>query len=308
MNCAEKMRIQSLSAGWLAIIHRIMMSGMRILKLHIDADSATRADRGGMIAEQPADISVAVEGGNLAVSLIGAGQPIVLLHGWSFDRRMWAAQYPLAKTYQLIMPDRRGFGQSAAPPCLSQEYADIDRLIPSGQFAIIGFSQGAMVAMDYARRYPDRVAALIVAGAPLHDIIGSDPVGAVPVDEYRQLIGANDLASMRQKWRQHRLTDSDADIGVEIDAMLADYSGRDLLEDETEIHLSADDIKNLSMPVLSLTGATDTPWRCAVAKYIGENAQSGEARTLAGAGHLCSLEQPHIFNHLIDDFLHSNFY
>lgn len=261
-----------------------------------------------MTAEQPADISVAVAGGNLAVSQLGAGPLIVLLHGWSFNRRMWSAQYPLAKAYQLIMPDRRGFGQSSAPPCLSQEYADIDRLIPSGRFAIIGFSQGAMVAMDYARRYPDRVAALVVAGAPLHDIIGSDPIGAVPVDEYRQLIDANDLASMRQKWREHRLTDSDADIGVEIDAMLADYSGRDLLEDDTEIHLSADDIKNLRMPVLSLTGANDTPWRCAVAKYIGENAQSGETRILADAGHLCSLEQPDAFNRLVDDFLHSNFY
>jgi len=261
-----------------------------------------------MTAEQPADISVAVEGGNLAVLQLGAGPPIVLLHGWSFNRRMWSAQYPLAKTCQLIMPDRRGFGQSSAPPCLSQEYADIDRMIPSGRFAIIGFSQGAMVAMDYARRYPDRVAALVVAGAPLHDIIGSDPIGAVPVDEYRQLIDANDLATMRQKWRQHRLTDSDADIGVEIDAMLADYSGRDLLEDDTEIHLAADDIKNLSMPVLSLTGANDTPWRCAVAKYIGENVQSGETRILTGAGHLCSLEQPDAFNRLVDDFLHSNFY
>lgn len=260
-----------------------------------------------MTAEQAADISVAVEGGNLAVSLLGAGQPIVLLHGWSFDRRMWSAQYPLAKTYQLVMPDRRGFGQSSAPPCLRREYADIDRLMPTGQFAIIGFSQGAIVAMDYARRYPDRVAALIVAGAPLHNIIGSDPVGAVPIDEYRKLIDANDLASMRQKWRQHRLTDSDGDIGAEIDAMLADYSGRDLLEDDTEINLSAEDIKNISMPVLSLTGETDTPWRCAVAKYIGENVQSGKTQILAGAGHLCSLEQPDAFNRLIDDFLHSNF-
>jgi pimeloyl-ACP methyl ester carboxylesterase len=284
-----------------------MMYGTRILKLHIDAERFNRSNARPVTADQPTDISVAVAGGNLAVSLLGKGKSVLLLHGWTFDRRMWSGQYPLAESWQLVMPDRRGFGQSSAQPSLQQEYADIDRLIPAGQFAIIGFSQGAAVAMDYARRYPERVAALVVAGAPLHNIIGSDPAGAVPVDSYRELIAADNLAGMKEQWRGHRLMESEAANNLEINAMLADYTGRDLVEDDSEIELTGKDISNLSMPVLALTGETDTPWRCAVTKYIGDHAQSGESHIMAGAGHLCSLEKPIQFNRLVDHFIHSNF-
>ena len=260
-----------------------------------------------MTAEQPTDVSVAVDDGQIAVSLLGTGRPILLLHGWTFDRRMWRLQHPLAKSWRLVMPDRRGFGQSTAPPCLEREFEDINQLIPDGRFAIIGFSQGATVAMDYARRYPNRVSALVVAGAPLHNVIGSDPVGAVPVDAYRRLIDAGDLAEMKQQWRQHRLMTGEAEMDHDIDAILADYSGRDLIDDDTDIQLTAGDIGNLSMPVLALTGETDTPWRRAVTQYIGDKVPSGESRIVAGAGHLCSLEQPVAFNSLVDDFLRSNF-
>jgi len=260
-----------------------------------------------MTAEQPTDVSVAVDDGQIAVSMLGAGKPILLLHGWTFDRRMWRVQYPLAKSWRLVMPDRRGFGQSTAPPCLEREFEDINQLIPDGRFAIIGFSQGATVAMDYARRYSDRVSALVVAGAPLHNVIGSDPVGAVPLDAYRELIAVGDLAGMKQQWRQHRLMAGEAEMDHDIDTILADYSGRDLVEDDTDIHLTADDISNLAMPVLALTGEADTPWRRAVTQYIGNQAPSGESRFLAGAGHLCSMEQPVAFNRLVGDFLHSNF-
>lgn len=284
-----------------------MMCGTRILKLHIDAEATLRSNARPMTAATPADISVAVGGGGLAVSLLGKGKPVLLLHGWTFNRHMWSGQYPLADTWQLVMPDRRGFGQSSAPPCLQQEYADIDRLIPAGRFAIIGFSQGATVAMDYARRYPERVAALVVSGAPLHNIVGTDPAGAVPLERYRELIAADDLAGMKQLWRRHRLMESEAANNLAIDLMLADYSGRDLVEDDSEIELTRAHISNLSMPVLALTGEMDTPWRCAVTQYIGNHAQSAESHIIAGAGHLCPLEKPTQFNRLIGQFIRSNF-
>ena len=282
-----------------------MMSGMRTLKLHLDQRIPTRWDARAVMAGQPTDISVPVADGSLAASLLGTGKPVLLLHGWTFDRNMWVEQHALAESYQLVMPDRRGFGQSSAPPRLDEEYKDIDRLMPEGEFAIVGFSQGAIVAMDYAKRNPERVGALILVGAPLHNVVGSDPVGTVPVDAYRDWINSGDLAGMKRDWLKHRLMATDRDI--DLDTMLADYSGRDLIEDDSEIELTADDIKNLSMPVLSVTGAADTAWRCAVTKYIGDNARAGRSHIIADAGHLSVLEQPAEFNRLADNFLHSHF-
>lgn len=46
----------------------------------------------------------------------GAGQPVVLLHGWGTSGRVWGGQLPdLARDYQVIAVDWRGCGRSARP-------------------------------------------------------------------------------------------------------------------------------------------------------------------------------------------------
>ena len=53
---------------------------------------------------------------HLHYSEAGYGMPILLVHGFPFDNRIWAAQLgELGATYRVIAPDLRGFGQSAAP-------------------------------------------------------------------------------------------------------------------------------------------------------------------------------------------------
>ncbi len=52
----------------------------------------------------------------LHYSTAGAGEPVVLIHGFSLDLRMWQPQIAaLAAHYRVIAYDMRGFGQSAAP-------------------------------------------------------------------------------------------------------------------------------------------------------------------------------------------------
>ena len=63
-----------------------------------------------------------VDGGTLAVEKVGQGPTVVLLHGWTLDRRMWTMQArALANRFTLVAIDRRGFGQSTAPPHQSPE-------------------------------------------------------------------------------------------------------------------------------------------------------------------------------------------
>ena len=47
----------------------------------------------------------------------GAGQPVVLIHGYPLSGRAWDKQVPvlLQAGYRVITYDRRGFGQSAKP-------------------------------------------------------------------------------------------------------------------------------------------------------------------------------------------------
>jgi non-heme chloroperoxidase len=47
----------------------------------------------------------------------GAGQPVVLIHGYALSGRAWDKQVPalLGAGYRVITYDRRGFGQSSQP-------------------------------------------------------------------------------------------------------------------------------------------------------------------------------------------------
>ena len=57
------------------------------------------------------DGEVDVGDGMIRLTVAGEGHPLILLHGWTLDRRMWQPQVvDLAKHFQLVMPDRRGFG------------------------------------------------------------------------------------------------------------------------------------------------------------------------------------------------------
>lgn len=56
--------------------------------------------------------------GGVAISyrISGAGEPVVLLHGWPESSLGWAKVLPLlAARYRVVAPDLRGFGESDRP-------------------------------------------------------------------------------------------------------------------------------------------------------------------------------------------------
>lgn len=94
-----------------------------------------------------------------------AGRPtVVFLHGSGFDHRSWGlqARFFAFRNYAVLVPDLPGHSLSAGPPLESIEaMADWlqDALIAvgAGSVSLVGHSQGALVAMEHASRYPDRV-------------------------------------------------------------------------------------------------------------------------------------------------------
>ncbi|MDB5297476.1 MAG: catD [Phycisphaerales bacterium] len=96
----------------------------------------------------------------------GRGTPLVLLHGFPVDHRMWDAQAAaLAGTCRVITPDLRGFGRSpaaagtrAARPFTVEDLADDVRHLLAAVSALPcvlgGLSMGGYVALAFARRYP----------------------------------------------------------------------------------------------------------------------------------------------------------
>jgi pimeloyl-ACP methyl ester carboxylesterase len=89
-----------------------------------------------------------------------------------------------------------------------------------------------------------------------------------------------------------------------LEDMLADYDGRDLLGGGGDAPgLPREALSLLPMPVLSMTGEHDTPWRRACARALGAVAPRGRAMEVAQAGHLANADNPAAFNAAVLSFL-----
>lgn len=155
----------------------------------------------------------------------GQGDPIVLLHGFTNNSRIWKlAGYVsiLEKAYRVILIDQRGHGQSDKPHdaeaySLDNRLGDIISVLDHlgvGRAGFFGYSMGGWLAFALAVYFPKRVSALVIGGAhpfqeslaPFSGIDGADPdafitalssfIGEDIAPELQPVILQNDLLAL----------------------------------------------------------------------------------------------------------------
>lgn len=233
---------------------------------------------------------VAVPGGDMVAEVAGAGPAIIFWHGWTLDRRQWRGQGSLADRFTLVAVDRRGFGESSAPPDLAEEPEDVARVAAGlglTRYHLVGLSQGGKVALAHAAARPPALDRLVAIGAPL-DVQLSVTPESVPIAEMAALAKAGKLEAMRQLWLSHPLTAGRPEVRAALALMLARYDGRDLVAPSRPLRVTPDDVRRINVPAWALAGADDTPWRRAVAAAMAEaGLRDG---LIAGGGHLAPMD------------------
>jgi non-heme chloroperoxidase len=110
----------------------------------------------------------------LFVKDVGYGHPVLMIHGWPLNSKMFEYQMNILPAYgvRIIAPDLRGFGKSDKPfegYNYDQMADDIKVIVDTlclDQFALLGFSMGGAIAIRYMSRYMGyKVNNLILAGA-----------------------------------------------------------------------------------------------------------------------------------------------
>ncbi|HEY8414088.1 MAG TPA: alpha/beta hydrolase [Pyrinomonadaceae bacterium] len=106
----------------------------------------------------------------LAYEDAGLGLPVVLLHGYPFNRSLWTEQVSaLSNSYRVVTPDLRGLGESDAKPgaaTMNQMAQDVAVLLDQLEISravIGGLSMGGYVALAFYKQFPSRVRALVLA-------------------------------------------------------------------------------------------------------------------------------------------------
>jgi pimeloyl-ACP methyl ester carboxylesterase len=121
---------------------------------------------------------------------LGAGQPVVLIHGWPLSSRSWENQLPalIDDGYRVITYDRRGFGASSQP-WNGYDYdtfaADLHALLEHldlTNVTLVGFSMGGGEVARYIGRYgADRIGKAVFAAAvpPFLHLSDDNPDGGI---------------------------------------------------------------------------------------------------------------------------------
>ncbi len=100
----------------------------------------------------------------------GAGPPVVLLHGYPFNRSLWTEQIEeLSEAHRVVAPDLRGFGESdslenvATMDRMAQDIVLLMDALGISTAAVGGLSMGGYVALAFYRQFSARVRSLILS-------------------------------------------------------------------------------------------------------------------------------------------------
>ncbi len=252
--------------------------------------------------------------GDLLAEVAGRGRPVILIHGWAVDRRMWAPQIPaLKRRFKVITFDRRGFGQSTCPPGLEQELDDLDALLEHFRLdtaALVGMSQGGRIAMRYAASRPARVNALVLHGAPL-DGLAPPPhdESILPLAQVASLLRSGNRGEAIRVLGEHALMDPGSRFTIaraQILAMLRDYRGEDV-QMAPAVEVSLDEacaqLAQITAPTTVLTGSKETVWLWCVADFTAWRIRGARRRVIRGGRHFVNMTHAADYNRCILDFL-----
>lgn len=250
----------------------------------------------------------------MAYTESGTGRPVVLIHGYPFNRSLWTEQIAaLSTTYRVIAPDLRGFGESDASPGtatmnrMAQDVALLLDHLSVPRATICGLSMGGYVALAFYKQLSSRVRALILA-------------------DTRAQADAEDAKHTRAQQAEKALAEGMAGIA---DAMLPKLLTPETVSKRPEIVKRVRDmmlktkpegaaaallgmaerddhtplLARISVPTLIIVGAEDAITPVADSEMMNQAIAGSRLRVLENAGHVSNLERTDRFNEALQDFL-----
>ena len=252
------------------------------------------------------------------IAIQGAGDPLVLLHGFSGDASTWHEVLErLADYFLLIAIDLLGHGASDAPADtasyrMDSVAADLIGLLDDlklKQPGLLGYSMGGRLALFLACAYPSRFRALLLESASPG--LAEERARAERRRRDNQLadaIEANGVASFVAHWESLPLwaTQSEAQIRAQRKQRLANHP-RGLANSLRGMGVGAQpnlwrQLPNLTVPTGLIAGERDDKFR-RINQAMEEAIPRARLMIIPGAGHNTHLEDPDAFCQALRTFL-----
>jgi pimeloyl-ACP methyl ester carboxylesterase len=262
--------------------------------------------------------TISIGSASLQVLDQGRGQPLLLVHGFPLDHTMWREQVSeLSKTFRVLAPDLRGFGQSSpvagddAVVTMAHFADDLAEMLSAmrieGPVAFCGLSMGGYVAFQFAARHADKLGRLILCDTKA----AADTKEAA---ENRHKLAATVLSegsqaaadAMLSKLFSKRAIESQVPyveetrqviLGTQPQTIAAALRGMAAREDFTA------KLETIDVPTLVLCGTEDVITPPAEMRSIAAAIPGAEYCEVPEAGHMSPLENPQTVIPVIKKFL-----
>ncbi len=236
---------------------------------------------------------VDVNGIKIHYAIYGQGSPVIMLHGGLANTDYWGNQVPaLAAHHTVILMDSRGHGRSTrdARPygydLMADDVVGLMDALKLDKADIVGWSDGAILGLDLAMRYPDRIGRVFAFAANtvtagVQDGVEKNPTFAAYIER------------AGREYAAHSATPNDYEAFVaQISKMWADQPNW------TDAQLKA-----IRTPVLVVDGDHDEAIKRAHTEYMAATIPGAGLLILPNASHFAFLQDPKLFNYAILHFL-----
>lgn len=239
----------------------------------------------------------------------GSGVPVVLLHGFTLDMRMWVDQVlALRDIAKAVRYDARGFGKSGTPTSgisysnsldlrRIMDHLDIDKAV------LVGFSMGGRTVLQTALIAPDRVRSAVLL-APQLDGIPWDEDSRRAMDRVEREAVRVSITAAKETWLSHPFfgpAHRNKMVASRLAAMVGAYSRFHwVANDPRELFpLKPEILENVSVSTTVIVGELEIPCFRAMADTLASHIPRAKKVVVLGAGHLASMEAPAVVNRVL---------
>jgi pimeloyl-ACP methyl ester carboxylesterase len=208
---------------------------------------------------------------------------VVLLHAFPLDERMWEPQRAVLAGHEVVAPNLYELGGSSIDAWAGQILGQT-----AGDLVAIGASLGGYVGLAMARRAPERVGALLLAGSRAS---ADPPERRAAREEMIRVVTEEGIDGWNRDFFPPGPDDRTTDELVR---------GIEALRDRPD---ATDVVPELRGPLTVVVGEQDELLPVEEARKIAESAPDGRLEIVKGVGHLVSLEASERFNQILLELL-----
>lgn len=251
---------------------------------------------------------------NLSYKITGSGpRKVVFINGLTMSLEGWYNQVPeFSKKYTVLTYDCRGQGSSDKPDSNYSQKThadDLYKLLNNTGFdntSIIGLSNGGMIALHLALKYPKLLDTLVLVDTCSH----IDRQLELIIDSWIKAsrIGGNQLrfdVSLPLIFSDNFLQNNMDLIKTIRESSIKINSPKALinLALASKVHDIRTELSSINVPTLIVVGDEDILIPIKYSIYLHDNIQNSDMVIIENCGHVPPIEQPQRFNEIAINFL-----